>query len=229
MKKKAPSKGIKSRFIRVSSIEDMARLACDFGNKMSQIFCTTDRDKSLLMCPVEKAGGAVNVYTFETKGVKSYLVYDPYGETRDMVEYREEVAEELHNFKICKISVVELLKSPFIAEKRQKKAAMRMYRVQDYTKMVRLLLNRLDGEERPGKVYAFMAKGQQYICSFDVFNADEDRVAVYAKVPYGARRNFLVYDYTKDKVSEADTLMNISYPHVRIINLAEAFDFFKPE
>jgi hypothetical protein len=229
MKKKQTSKGIKAKFVKVASIEDIARLACDFSNRISPIFCTREKGRTVLMCPAEKAGGAVNVYTFEGSGIKNYLVYDPSGEDRDKVESKEELAEDIHNFKVYKISVVELSTIPFITKKPKKKAEIKMCRVQDYMKMVRLLINRFDGDDKPGKVYAFMAKGQQYLCSFEILGTEEEQIAVYAKVPYNIKRNFLVYDYTKDRVSEADTLMNNVYPHVRIINLAEAFDFFKPE
>jgi hypothetical protein len=223
------AKGIKSRPIRLFSERDLARLACSFSNKIQFAYAfQKGKFSTTIAIPGEKAFECTNLYLLDVdRRLSGYLVYDPYTDIKDAVEWKEALDEQqVRNFKVYKIGFINM-ESPFDACKPSKKDRIRACRADDYKELVKLLISEHDSEEKPPKLYAFIYKGKQYACSLGM-GGEEVETVMYAELPFKGRRSFFIYDYSRDSVTEADTLAGSVYPYIRIINLAEAFDFFMP-
>ena len=78
-------------------------------------------------------------------------------------------------------------------------------------------------------LYAFSMKGKSFLCGFDMIDelCDDRKTFYYAAVKDKKRGGFAKYGYADNTFGFTDTVGEHSYIYIKIINLAEPFQFFK--
>ena len=211
--------------VRLSSLRDLMRFGSTFASQLSYVYAMKKGTTYTLFLKGEKIGDSLTIYSSEAESIKRYILYGPHSAHREELLMTDDVSKYAQDYKMYKAQVIELLDNPFSEVKKQK---VLLLKVADYRPLVKRQVQTGD-DDIPGKVYSFEYKGKGYIGVFNFFRDDEISTFMYAEASGCHGKGFFRYDYTTDLLEVADCFTDTQYPCVRIINLAEPFNFFKPE
>ncbi len=215
--------------VRLKSLKDLARNVLTFGGHTRPIYSIKEKGHYRLFAPGIKLGDVRLVFYAETKEKGNFLMYQPGTQlVKENAEVKGAMLIEMQGRGIHNIPIIELNKNPYTEDKKAKEKVTNI-EVLDYFSIIRGVIQRSLEDETIGKVYAFKHKSIHYIGTFTLMEEEETRNFCYAKTDFAKDYSFFRYNYTTDTAEPADVFGEHSYLYVRIINLEEAFSFFKPE
>ena len=224
-KGKGPQK-ISVAMVGLQSLQDLVRFNSTFSTELSHLYAVKERGGGYrIFVRGEKIGSCIVVYSFLSDSIKRYIIYGPHSSRREEVQMVDEISKYLQDYKLYKTELIELLENPFAECKSQKVLVLK---VTDYRSLVMKEVHSSE-EEKIGKVYLFVHKGKEYIGIFNFFHDDDVTVLLYAEAGGCAGKAFFRYNYISNTLELADSFVENQYPCVRIINLKEPFNFFRPE
>lgn len=212
--------------VRLKSMVDMARAACTFSPS-SIIFAIKEKNKYELILLGEKVGESSNVYTFETDKIANFCMYSPSGKL-EKLEFKDEIEQELHDFKTYRIQMMELLNNPFKGRKSDGKENLLLFKVKDSEALIKGMLAGVSQDEKMARVYRFAHNSKEYLCAFSTA-PDGSVLVLYSETDSANVFNFISYNYSNNKLEFLRSLENNAYVSLAVVNLAEPFPFFKPE
>jgi hypothetical protein len=223
MKTKKGPKGIKSFFVPLKSVDDLARMVCNLSSRSEQIFAVKSWADYQVFAFGEKLDGGQIVYGITGKKPSKYLLYEP-SKQSEAVSMRDDVAVEMQNYKSYKVEIA-ILKDNLLTPAKEK-GKQKIVELEDYGSIIRKMVARFAGEDEIGKVYSFESKGKRYIGTFHMIGDRDDTIFAYAEVKEKEPFSFFRYNYNENSIAAVSSFSENSYPHVRVINLKEPFWFF---
>lgn len=235
--KEAKSKDMNACYIEVRSLADLCRFASGFTSEYTpMLFCFRDKDGLMLLSPGIKLGSSRTVFSLRSsaKGSPSFVLYRPGTATSaEAAEPAEKLDSTQRDRNTTIMPVVELMKNPFISAKEAPKVTN--VKVKEIEMLVRASIVKAMEHSIIGRLYVFNHGGKRYAGSFSVLylddreDEDEIKIFTYAELKDSKEFNFFRYDYNSDKVEPTNVFGEHSFLYVRVINLADAPSFFKPE
>jgi hypothetical protein len=214
-------------YMRLNSILDLARNACDFTSIIKPINALKEGRKYKLFTTGEKIGNVRILYYYDSDEIDQFCFYNPDEDSEEKLEMRSGASLETSDLKLYKIPLVELAKNPYIV-KQDAKFEITQVQVKDFGSLVKALLSRMGGEEEgTPSVYGFFSKGVHYIGSYELFYESGTRFFAYAKVNQKDLFCSISYNYTNGTVEPSKSFSGKSHLYTRVINIADPLPFFK--
>jgi len=226
MKTKVQTK--KVFYIKLSSLDDLCRLSCNFDYTNSVIMALKSDSSYRIFCVGEEINGVVIAYYISSAKKEKMLCYTypsymgqqedshfvEQGSSAQGSQYMNVINITNSNFKQA---------SPKVLEK-----TMIIELSEPYDLVSAVIRSAVKHESIPA-IYSFTYKEKRIICAFDAVEelSGEDEILYYAVMPQSDSGNFARYKYTENKVDFTDYMGEHSYMYAKIINLAEPFSFFR--
>ncbi len=229
--KKEEKKGKTSvHFVKVKALADFARALATFGEGTHAAYAVKDGQWYRIFALGLKIGDIRLAYYTESKAIGSMLVYQP-GTTMgpESAEIKNITSPVSNQRGAQNMPIIELARNPYVDGGEKAKVKAVMVRIKNCDAVIRGLITKSLENNTIGRVYCFKYGGKTYIGSFILLEDDDDKMFCYAECPDGKEFSFFRYNYTTDKVEPTEVFGEHSYLYVRVINLAEPFNFFKPE
>jgi hypothetical protein len=229
-KKVKVKKGEKSsyHFVKLKSLSDLARNVSTFGDAARPLYAFKDKNVYRLFCYSIKIGDTRLILYIEAKSIDNSMMYQPgMLNANEKVEFRATMIMPNPNMNVQNIPITELVSDPF--DKKDGEVKVKNIGIRDYNAVVKGIISKSLEHEGIGKVYAFTYKSSTYIGAFNLLDEEDEKIFCYAKTDLQKEYGFFRYNYTTDKVEATNIFGEHSYLYVKIINLADAFIFFKPE
>jgi hypothetical protein len=204
-------------YIRLESLSDLARFAL---GSHSYVKSVVHGKNHRLMLEGEVIGPSI-VYYFDSTASGRYLLYAPDSDGKEKVSVTSSQGEYSSSLRF---PIVELSKDPRVESTNFKKVECVM--AKDVESLVRALVSAAAEYDYVPKIYSFNHSGSRYFATMDLFGRKE-HVLVYAKSDEKAKFAAYKYDYINDRIEHSDSVSN-GGTYIRVINLAEPFQFFKP-
>ena len=208
---------LEAAYVRLESLADLARFALGSHSHIKSVMHGRGHRLTL---EGESVGPTI-IYYFDSPVSGRYLLYAPDSDGAEKVSVTSEHAEYSRSLRF---PVVELSKNPRVESDSFKK--VECVRAKDVESIIRALVSAAAEEDYIPKMYAFTHSGSGYFATMDLFSRRE-RVLVYAKSDEKTKCSAYKYDYISDRIERSVSVSN-GGTYVRVINLAEPFQFFKP-
>ncbi len=221
--------GSSACYLKLNSVLDLAREACDFTGSVSPINAVKEGKSYRLFVMGEKIGDVRLLYYCDSNKIGKFCVYSPGEESvrEEEFEIKDDISVEAPDLRLYKIPIIEFVKSPY-GSKVNAKPEMQLVQVKDFASIVKVLISELAGEESGApKVYGFFYKGEHFIGSYEIFHEGDTRFLAFAKVGQKGLFNSISYNYLDGRVETSNSFIGKSHMYVRVINLAEPFPSFK--
>lgn len=219
------SNKIRVFFIKVNSIEDIARLGCSFNNSIKTLYAIDLKNKKRLFLFGEKIKGVRNIYYYDTDTIDNFGIYF-IENNREKFKFVNALKDSDNNYKIYKFLIIEV-ENAFKEAKIKK--TIKLIRIKDYKAMIKRLIIKSIENEIIQKVYLFDYNKHKIIGAFNLFNNEE--LFAYSVIEDEKNENncFFKYNFSEDSLKTIKYIDNTSIDiYIKIINLSQAFDFFKP-
>ena len=207
---------LEASYVQLESLADLARFALGSYSHIKSVMHGKDHR---LMLEGESVGPMI-IYYFDSPESGRYLLYAP---DSDGTEKASVTSEHGEYSRSLRFPIVELSKNPRVESDRFKK--VECVKAEDVESLIRALVSAAVEEDYIPKIYAFTHAGSRYFATMDLFGRRE-RVLVYAKSDE-EKCSAYKYDYISDRIERSMSVSN-GGTYVRVINLAEPFQFFKP-
>ncbi len=222
------SKGTKRTVypVRLKRLDDLALNATSFDG-VRPIYAFREGDHYTLFSQSIKIGDPqMTLYVNESK-IGKYIIFRPHTMTeKGTCGFTDTSVIRNPQPNTHLFPIIEFEKAPH--EVKQGKLKINQVGIVDFDKLLKGVMMQ-HAEGGVGKVFAFKYGGDAYISTFHILDSDDIKTFSYAKVKLEKDYSFFRYNYTEDRIEPTDTFGESSYLYVRIIYLAEAFPFFKPE
>lgn len=225
-KKKEKEEKNKILYIRAASAEDLCRYACRFDFMSGTLIIEESKQGKLLVALGERIGETQIAYCAPVKESGGMISYEPSVEGgRDRMKFTS-VAEPSNKYFI---NVMRVELSGYETAEGIEKKSVQMVKVGDVMDLIGAVIRKAAKEETIANVYSFTSEGKHVIAAFDVLDAlsDERPVFYYAFAEAKSKGNFARYDYRNNILDFTNTAGDHAYMYAKIINLADAFPFFK--
>jgi len=229
--KKAESKKSKSTKkavypVQLKSLADLALNATSFDG-FRPIYAFKEGDHYVLYAQSLKIGDPQLIFCLNQKKIGKNIIFRPQTPTeRGTCEFIDTAASKMPPPNTHIFPIIEFEKAPH--EVKEGKLKINQIKVVSFEKLLKgIMMQHMDSGV--GKVFAFRHKGEIYISTFHIIDDDDIKTFSYAKTGLDRDYGFFRYNYTEDRIEPTDVFGESSYLYVRIIHLAEAFPFFKPE
>ena len=215
-------------YIRLNSLLDLAREACDFTGSVSPINALKVGKSYRFFTMGEKIGDVRLLYYCDSDKIGKFCVYSPGEEyvREEGVEIKDDINAEAADLRLYKMPILEFVKNPY-GEKTSAKLEMRLVEVKDFASIIKVLISGMGEDAGAPKVYGFFYKGEHFIGSYEIFHEGETRFLAFAKVGQKGLFNSISYNYQNGLVETSNSFSGKSHMYVRVINLAEPFPSFK--
>ncbi len=216
---------INSSFVKLKSIEDLARLRCPFNGLIKTIYAIKLKDKYRLLIFGEKINEIKNIYYYDTDKINDFGIYS-IEQNKEKFEFSDKLTNDFDEHKKSKFLIIEI-ENKFKEMKSKKQ--YKLIKVKKYEAMIKKLMLKSIETELIQKVYVFNYKKNNIIGSFNLFNEEIFSYSIIKDL--NENLCFFKYNFSEDSLKATnyinDIPINIAY--VKIINLSKPFDFFKPE
>ncbi|MGA3020774.1 MAG: hypothetical protein ABSD68_02390 [Candidatus Micrarchaeales archaeon] len=227
MPKKKKEKGeSKILYLNAESVEDLCRYVCRFDFASSTLILSESSKENRLIAIGERIGETQIAYYADVKGSGSTMVYEPAIEKgKDKVQFTEKT--EMPNKYY--INVIRLNLGTFATTKNVDKKKVQLIRVKNQIDLIAAAIRRSAKDEAMANIYSFISGKKQILAAFDVLESlsIEKPILYYAFAEAKIAGNFARYDYRNSVLDFTNTISEHAYLYAKIINLAEAFPFFK--
>lgn len=217
---------INSSFMKLKSIEDLARLRCSFNGLIKTIYTIKLKNKNRLLVFGEKINEIRNIYYYDVNKISDFGIYS-IEKNKEKFEFSNKLTNNFEEHKKSKFLIIEIEnKFKEIKSKKQYK----VINVKNYKAMIKKFMLKSLETELIQKVYVFNYKKNNVIGSFNLFNNEE--IFAYSIIDnLNENLCFFKYDFSEDSLKTTNYINDISINigYVKIINLSKPFDFFKPE
>ena len=219
---------IRSYFLRVASLADIARNVSTFGEGVRPLYAVKEGRGFRLISHGIKLGDERLMLYFDTDECKSFLTYKPgTSSEKETVYFKDTIFAAVPGQDTQNIPILEFATNPF--ETAKEKPKVMCLEVKHYSAVVKGVIGRSLENGGIGKVYMFRSGKDWYAGSFSLLGEEDDtRVFAFARLEANGKHHFFRYNYNTDKVELTDSFGEHSYMYLRIINLQEAPSFFKP-
>jgi len=212
-------------YVGLSSLEDLARLVCNFDSVPKNVFASKVGKKDAVLAFGETIGDVTIAYYVEVQGkVNEILRYDA---ERGKAEFAgsAETAPNVYYMNVIGIDLSAIQEGNVDPKE---VSFVRLSSVKDLTRMV--ISKSVANEEIEG-MYSFPYDGGRVFCAFDAVEqlADDKKILYYAATKDMAYGGFARYDYSKNTVDFTSSIGEHTFLYVKIANLLQPFPFFKPE
>lgn len=228
-KKKGKKSGMEACYIKLNSVLDLARNACDFTGAVRPIYAVKDGKSYTLFSAGEKVGDLRLLYYCKCDATGKFCIYNPGDEySKEGAEIKDDINAEANDLKLYKIPIMELMKNPYTI-KAGAKPELQQVQVKDFESLVKALISGMSGDDSGApKVYGFSCKGERFIGSYELFHESGARFLTFAKVDQKGAFGSISYNYIDGMVETSNSFSGKSRMYIRVINLAEPFPSFKP-
>lgn len=227
MPKSKTQQGKSILYVKARSLNDLARLVCNFDYTAENLVLTKDGKGYRLLALGECIGDVTLSYYVNVPGKERLMQYTMPGPDSDqeLSRFVSTAGERPSHY----ISIIETDLSVFKEAKDVTKKAVVGVRMGTFDDLISaVIMKAVRGEFFP-HVYAFSEGSKTVFGAFDVFEelADDRKAFYYTVADYKKSGNFARYSYNTGKIDITDRLGEHAYMYVKIISLAEKFPFFK--
>ena len=225
--KRHRSKGM--TYIKLESLEALARLACNFDYTNSSIMCAMSGSAYRIFVIADRIGDTPIAYYINMPRKEAAISYT-YPSSEDQQENAHFV-EEGQRDHIQSRQYMDIIHIDGIAYAeakgmpRRKIGSIRMSSAND---IVIAAIRKSAIIESLCSLYTFTSRGRRIICGFDLIDElkDDTTILYYAASDSLTGAKFARYKYSENKVDFTDYVGEHSYMYAKIIPLAEPFPFF---
>jgi hypothetical protein len=212
--------------VQLKRLDDLALNATSFDS-IRPIYAFRDGDHYVLYTQSLKIGDPQMILYYKEKRIGKYIVFRPHTATeKGACGFTDTSMIRTPQPNTHIFPIIEFEKAPY--ETRLGKLKINQVKIIDFEKLLKgVMMQHMEGGV--GKIFAFKYKGDMYISSFHIIDDEEIKTFSYAKLKLDKDYAFFRYSYAEDRIEPTDIFGESSYLYVRIIYLAEAFPFFKPE
>ena len=219
--KNKQDEGKKITYVKVGSVNDLARLAFSNDFYSKSLFCYKRGSRYRIALLGEHVANNIIAYYIDSDKRCSGILY----ESNDSGE-RAVISEVDPGMEKGFIDVFEIDISHLDEGKFAKKDVQLMKT--SIGSLAKMAVKAAMRDESIRHLYLFSYKGKRIIGGFDLVDELSDGVGnfYYAVLPKDEKGNFVAYDYKTGRTEFIDKVREYSYMYLKIINLAEAFPFF---
>jgi hypothetical protein len=212
--------------VQLKRLSDLAMNSTSFDGARP-IYAFREGDHHVLYAQSIKLGDPQLVFYLNQRQIGKYILFRPQTPTdRGACEFTDTSAMKTPQPNTHIFPIIEFEKAPYEVKKARLK--VNQVGIVDFEKLLKgIMMQHMDGGV--GKVFAFRHGGNAYISTFHIIDDDDIKTFSYAKAALDKDYGFFRYNYSEDRIEPTDVFGEPSYLYVRIIHLAEAFPFFKPE
>lgn len=215
-------------YVKLASAVDLARYAYNFDfTSRSLLQFKAESGVTRVVCLGEAIGNVTLGYYVNIDSPSAVAIYN-FPSSRDERESVRFAGNAEGNEKKG-IGMINLDLSVFGKAKGVGKGEIMLIKVGSPEDLVHATIKRTVNEEAFMNLYAFDYKGKSILCCFDLIQelADDRKTFYYAVLKDKKRAGFAKYSYANNTFEFTETVEEHSYIYVKIINLAEPFQFFK--
>jgi hypothetical protein len=227
-KEKNKDENIKVKFIKVASVSDIARYNCNFAKNTSSIISIEYNGKYRLIGEGEKITDTAIYYYFDSDKISDYLIYRPTN-NKD-VEFSNSI-RGIDGYNNYVFNIINALNNPF-KETDINTKNIKQVKIKNYKSLILGIANKNIEDSNLPKLYLFKSGSKYFISSFELFNSGETPIFAYSEIDTKGLSDlpkFFKYDYNSDIIEINNNLLQDNLIYLRIINLSDSLNFFRPE
>ncbi len=226
MPKTKEKRGTKLLYVKANSVEDIARFAYNPESISKNLICSKHDSEIMLVALGEHIGDNIIAYYTDIKSEPMFVRYVL------PTEFNEEKAVLIeHGAETDKNSIFVLRTdlTVFGEIKNVDSEDIMLLRVGHADDIVNAVAMKVAHEEHPGTLYVFEKAGKAYIAGFDLVDelSGDRKTFYYAPLKDMNRRGFIKYNYKDSTFVFSDSIDEHTYIYLKVLNLSEAFPFFK--
>lgn len=227
MPKKEGNGGSKNvLFVRLESLEDLARYACRFDSATAEVFY--DSGAGRLFAFGERIEDTLVAYyaNAEKKAEAIRYAYASQGNA-EIAELTDDV--DAHPLRSCYINVIGIDMQKFPKAKGIEQKNINCIKVSGVKDLAKAVLKKAIDTEVLGSAYVFAHEGRAVVGAFDLVEELENdkRTFYYAIADNGGaearKASFIRYDYSSNSIDFTDEFGEHSYMYIKLIHLAGPF------
>ncbi len=221
-------KQMKVTYVKLASLKDFVKSSCDFSkNFLSTISFKTESGYRLIS-EGERVNETEILYYYDVDKISNFIIYNPVKDSQPEISSKKDNADMYNNYII---SIANMLSNPF-TNSDIKPGSVNIVKIESYKALLIATINHFSDDNSIGKIYLFNYSNKSYIGTFNLMSNSENSTLFFSKLPKEIMKEdngFFKYDYNSDSIEINNNFSTDNLIHVRIINLAEPFKFFKPE
>ncbi len=224
---KGKPKKRKMLYIKLGSLDDLCRYACNFDYTSATIMCMKVPSGYRLFAVGEELGDTYLSYYINAARKESLISY-----TYPSSPFQREDShfiEKMGGAQNHCMSIISIDSARFgRADANDIKGTMLIGLSSPHDIVSAIVKSAAGGSTIPC-MYSFDYGGRRVLCAFDAIPelSGDDNILFYSFMEKSADGSFARYKYAENKVDFTDYMGEHSYMYVKIINLAEPFPFFK--
>jgi hypothetical protein len=214
-------------YVKLESLESLARLACNFDYTSASILCAGFGSTQRIFVVVESIGDSPIAYYINVPGKESLISYT-YPDSPGQNENAHFVKSAEHDQGVSSMAIIHIEGMAFSGASKVPKSSIHWIRLSSANDVVTAAIRKSAGTESLCNLYSFSFNGKSVICGFDLIDelGSESKLLYYAISSDQNGAKFARYKYSENKVDFTDCIGEHSYMYAKIIPLAEPFPFF---
>ena len=214
-------------YIKLSSLDDLCRYACNFDYTNSTVMSIRSASAYRIFAIGEDLGEASIAYYINSASKESLIsyTYPSSPSQRENSHFTDQMGgPQSHCMGIISIDNAGFKQAAAKGIKR-----ITMMGLSSPHDLVSAIVKSASGGSTIPRMYAFNHGGRKALCAFDAIAelSGDDNILYYSFTEKNVPGSFARYKYTENKVDFTEHMGEHSYMYVKIINLAEPFPFFK--
>ncbi|MHB1830335.1 MAG: hypothetical protein ACYCO0_02990 [Candidatus Micrarchaeaceae archaeon] len=224
---KGKSKKRKMLYIKLSSLDDLCRYACNFDYTNATIMSIKAPSGYRIFAIGEELGETYISYYINAAKKESLISYS-YPSSSSQRE-NSHFTEQVGGVQSHCMSVISIANAGFKQAAANGIRGTMLIGLSSPHDIVSAIVKSAAGGSTIPHMYSFDYGGRKALCAFDAIPelSGEDNILYYSFMEKNATGSFARYKYAENKVDFTDYMGEHSYMYVKIINLAEPFPFFK--
>jgi hypothetical protein len=225
-KKKKEKEESRILYLHAESVEDLCRYACRFDFASGTLILSESSKGNRLIAIGERIGETQIAYYADVKESGNMMVYEPSIENgKDRAQFTER-AEMPNRYYI---NVIRSSLETFETAKNVDKKKVQLIRVKNQIDLIGAAIRRSAKDEAMANIYSFISGKKHILAAFDILESlsIDKPILYYAFAESKILGNFARYDYRNSVMDFTNSIGEHAYLYAKIINLAEAFPFFK--
>lgn len=216
-------------YVQARTLNDLCRYACNFDFTSENLLLTKSGSSYRLFGLGEELGDAVLAYYVNIEKKEKILKYTFTSfESNENEQSRFVSNAEPQPGHYINIIDIEEMKG-FKDDKKAAQDSVAIVRLGSASDMVNAAIKKAVKSESLFYLYRFPIKKGMVLAGFDLIDqlSNGKRTFYYAILDNNDSSSFARFSYTSSKVDFTNSIGEHSYLYVKIVNLAEAFPFFK--
>lgn len=227
MKSKRKARQRKLLYVKLASLADLCRYACNFDYTNSSVMAVRSGPGYVIFAMGEEICGTSMAYYVNSATKESMIsyTYPSWPAQPEEAHFTEQFSSQgVHCMNIMNIGRADLKPAAL-----KPSAAPAIVELSDPHDLIRAVIRKGVQTESIQHVYSFAHRGSAVLCAFDAVEelSGEEKTLYYSVQKGGTHGNFARYKYSENEVDFTGYMGEHSYMYVKIINLAEPFPFFK--